>query len=65
MQGKLDTTVHASAPQIIYDEVRSAVKELYWLERSAHTVIIDRERELVFGVTERFIERVLKPISAP
>ena len=65
MQGKLDTTVHASAPQTIYDEVRSAVKELYWLESSAHTVIIDRERELVFGVTARFIERVLKPIPAP
>jgi carboxylesterase len=57
MQGKLDTTVHASAPQTIYDEVRSTVKELHWLENSAHTVIIDRERELAFAITARFIER--------
>ena len=64
MQGKLDTTVHASAPQTIYDEVRSTVKELHWLENSAHTVIIDREREQAFAVTARFIEQLLKPGSA-
>jgi carboxylesterase len=64
MQGKLDTTVHAGAPQTIHDAVQSPVKELHWLDNSAHTVIIDRERELVFAITARFIERVWGPVTA-
>lgn len=60
LQGRLDTTVHASAPQEIYDRVRSTVKELHWMEHSAHTVIIDREREQVFELTLRFIRGTLK-----
>ena len=45
VQGKQDHTVAASAPQEIYDGVRSAVKELHWMENSGHCVMIDREWE--------------------
>lgn len=59
MQGRLDETVHPTAPQTIYDSVRSPVKELHWMERSAHTVLIDCERALAFDLTMAFISKVL------
>ncbi|MCX6031374.1 MAG: alpha/beta fold hydrolase [Chloroflexi bacterium] len=59
MQGRLDTTIHASAPQEIYDGVRSTVKELHWMEQSVHTLIIGAERQQAFEITQRFIEKAL------
>lgn len=59
MQGRLDTTVHPAAPQIIYDEVRSTVKELHWMENSVHTLLLGVERQLAFEITARFLEKVL------
>jgi carboxylesterase len=59
VQGRQDATVHPSAPETIYREVGSTVKELHWFERSAHKVILDDEREQVFALTERFIENAL------
>jgi carboxylesterase len=59
MQGRLDAAVHASAPQEVYDGVRSTVKELHWLEQSVHTLIIGAERQQAFEITARFVERVL------
>jgi len=59
VQGRLDATVHPSAAQTVYDRARSPVKELHWMERSAHTVIIDQEREQVAEITLRFIARAL------
>lgn len=59
MQGRLDPTVHPQAPQIIYDQVGSTIKELHWLEHSAHCVILDNERELAANLTLEFLQRVL------
>ena len=59
MQGRLDAAVHASAPQEVYDRVRSTVKELHWLEHSVHTLIIGAERQQAFEITARFMEKVL------
>jgi carboxylesterase len=61
MQGRLDPTVHASAPQIIYDRVGSSVKELEWLENSTHCVILDKEHDLAADLTIKFLQRVLHP----
>jgi carboxylesterase len=58
VQGRLDRTVAASAPQEIYDGVRSAVKELHWMENSGHCVMIDREWEAVAQLTVRFLTRL-------
>jgi carboxylesterase len=57
VQGKLDTTVHPAAPQIIYDQVASRSKELYWMEHSSHVVLLDREMDEIAEITLRFIER--------
>ena len=59
IQGKLDTTVHPSVPEMVYDQVGSTIKEKYWMEHSSHCVIIDREFELVTAHTTHFLNRVL------
>jgi carboxylesterase len=59
IQGRHDPTVHPSAPETIYREVGSTVKELHWLDRSAHKVILDDERNQVFALTLAFIEKAL------
>jgi carboxylesterase len=60
MQGKLDPTVAHESPQVIYDQVASAFKELHWLDNSTHCVILDKERELAASLTLDFLRRVLK-----
>ncbi len=60
MQGRLDPTVHPQAPQEIYDQVSSSVKELRWLEHSTHCVILDKERDLAAGISIDFLQRVFK-----
>ncbi len=60
MQGCLDPTVHPQSPQLIYDRVASAVKQLHWLEHSTHCVILDRQRDLAASLTIDFLERVLQ-----
>ena len=58
VQGRLDTTVHPDAAEILHREVRSAVRELHWMPNSQHCVIIDRERERVNQLTLDFLRRV-------
>jgi carboxylesterase len=59
VQGKRDTTVAPEAPKIIYDEVASKVKELYWMEHSTHVVIVDREHDQVAELTLNFLDNTL------
>ena len=59
VQGRNDPTVHPSAPETIYREVSSTVKELHWFDHSAHKVILDDERDQVFALTLAFIEKAL------
>jgi carboxylesterase len=56
VQGRLDTTVDAAAPDAIYQGVRSTEKYLYWFEKSTHCVLIDQEWDDVAALTLRFIE---------
>jgi carboxylesterase len=59
VQGKLDTTVHPGVPDVIFNQLGSTTKEKYWLDNSAHCVIIDREFEQVKDLTFQFLNRVL------
>lgn len=63
VQGKLDRTVDPGAPQEIYDRVSSPVKELHWLEQSAHCVALDCERHRLFDMTRQFLSRVFDTVS--
>ncbi|MCX7706711.1 MAG: alpha/beta fold hydrolase [Anaerolineae bacterium] len=60
VQGRLDETVHPDVPQMIYDGVHSTIKEMHWMERSSHCVILDQEREHIFDLTAQFLTRVLR-----
>lgn len=59
MQGRLDTTVHPSVPGIIAQRIGSQVKEIHWMERSSHCVLLDQELDQVDEITENFIQRCL------
>jgi len=64
VQGKLDMTVHSGVPDMIYNQIKSNTKEIVWMEKSAHCVIIDQEKELVDQITLEFLEKILKKPSA-
>ena len=60
VQGKLDMTVFSGVPEIIYDRIQSNTKEIYWMQESAHCVIIDQEKEQVNQITLDFLAKILK-----
>ena len=59
VQGRLDSSVHASVPGIIARETASEIKEIYWMEKSTHCVILDCELDQIAGLTLRFMRRAL------
>jgi carboxylesterase len=59
VQGRLDTTVHPGVPAELEHGVSSAIKEVYWMEKSSHVVIIDQEIDQVAEITERFMLRAM------
>lgn len=59
-QGRLDTTVHPSAGELILQGISSTVKELHWMEHSHHVIILDRELDQVTEITLAFMEQVLR-----
>jgi esterase/lipase len=58
-QGRLDETVDPRVPELLVKKTRSQIKAVYWMESSAHCVILDREREQVAELTVQFLDRVL------
>ncbi len=61
MQGKLDESVSPRVPGLVYAAVKSATKEVHWLENSHHCLLLDTEFELAARVTQDFIQRVVGP----
>jgi carboxylesterase len=60
VQGRLDTAVDATAPDVIYRSVRSTEKHLHWFEHSTHCVLLDQEWEDVAALTLRFMRGELE-----
>ena len=61
VQGRLDTTVHPDVPELIASQVSSKVKEIHWMEHSAHTVILEGELDEVGVITLEFLARIAAP----
>lgn len=59
VQGRLDATVHRNVPDLISRSVISPVKEIYWMEKSGHLVILEQELGQVAEITLDFIQRSL------
>ena len=48
-QGRLDNWLAPEAAQVVYDGVSSTHKQIVWLERSGHNLLVDGEREAVWS----------------
>lgn len=48
-QGRLDNWLAPQAAQIVYDGVSSSQKQIVWLERSGHNLLVDGERETAWA----------------
>lgn len=57
-QGRNDQAVKPEGARIIYEGVSAADKELVWLERSGHCLVVDVEREAVWEKSWRFIQGI-------
>ena len=64
IQGRLDTDIDLRGVEMLYQEIGSTLKELHWLERSRHAVILDHELDQVEELTQDFIKRMLADISS-
>jgi carboxylesterase len=60
IQGRLDIDIDLRGVEALYREAGSAIKELHWMEKSNHLVILDSEHEQVITLTLNFIKRVLE-----
>jgi len=63
VQGRLDVDIDLKGVDLLYHNIGSPVKELHWLENSAHVVILEDELEQVVELTINFMERVEKKVS--
>ena len=63
IQGRRDFSVHPSVPDRILRQVRSEIKEAYWMENSTHGVIIDNELDQVAGLTPANAQDVLEVLD--
>lgn len=59
VQGRLDTRVPDDVPPIIAQNVRSMVKEIHWMEKSSHVVILDCELDQVAEITLKFLGKIV------
>lgn len=57
VQGRLDQTIDPRSAEMVYQEVCSEKKELHWMEKSKHCVLLDGERHEVTRMTLDFLFR--------
>lgn len=57
LQGRLDTSVHPDAGNIILQGVRSKIKEHHWMEQSSHVILLDNELDQVARITVDFMAK--------
>lgn len=57
IQSVKDSVVDPEGARIIYQQLGSKNKKLYWLQESDHTISLDVEREIVFEQIKEFLLR--------
>jgi carboxylesterase len=58
IQGRLDAVIDPRNGDVIFQEVKSARKEMHWLENSTHVLILDQEWERAAELTLDFMRKV-------
>jgi carboxylesterase len=59
VHGREDETIDPVSSEIIQRQAQSKIKELHWMEKSGHCVILDCELKMVELLTLNFLETVL------
>ncbi len=59
VQGRLDKAIAPHSGQAVYDGVSATLKEMHWMERSPHTVLLDCELDDIAAYTLAFMEKAL------
>lgn len=59
-QSKIDTSIDPQGAEIVYDKVGSREKELHWFNESSHCMILDKQLDDIYAVTNKFILKLLK-----
>jgi carboxylesterase len=60
-QGKKDTTIDPTSSIIVYESISSHQKDLVWLPRSGHVILLDGQLTEVETMCLEFIQHVLVP----
>jgi carboxylesterase len=61
-----DPRIPVSDAEGAYDMLRATVRELHWLEESAHVVSVDHDRDRVFALVSEWLERAsVAPAAGP
>lgn len=55
VQSTAEHTVQPHSAEFIFDNINSATKEIFWLQKSGHIVVLDNEREKVFAKVAEFL----------
>jgi carboxylesterase len=63
--GRLDTTIDPAGVDLIYQNVRSSLKEKHLMEHSSHVVLLDQELETISALTLNFLQRALQDQVTP
>ncbi|MEK7442160.1 MAG: alpha/beta fold hydrolase [Chloroflexota bacterium] len=58
IQGRLDAVIDPRNGDVIFQEVKSQIKEMHWLENSTHVLILDQEWERAAELTLNFIQTI-------
>jgi len=58
-QGNLDRTIDPNGAEYLKSRMNSNIKNLIWLKKSGHCVLLDQEYLRVFAETDLFIKQVL------
>jgi len=59
IQANLDQTVDLKSGDLILQGVQSAVREIHWMEKSKHVVLLDQEFEDVAEITLQFMQKIV------
>jgi len=57
-QGKQDGTIDPQGAETVLESLGSREKQIIWLERSGHTLLLGSERNFVYDQTLQFVQRV-------
>lgn len=58
VQGLRDQTIDIRSAQLVFDAIASSRKELHWMERSAHCVLLGEQKEEAFRLALDFLARI-------